>query len=282
LPKKKTCPFCGSEVNKENFQRHLFKVHGDLDKSEFSREGLKKPTEPGGKKSKKKGKREAKRGNKLPNTGRNIAIAAFILIIVAILVVAVISQNLNQNNEPENETTTNGNGTTTKPIAVMTLTMGTTTETIKIELDTVNAPVTAGNFIDLANSGFYNGLIFHRVKPDFVIQGGGYTSDGSHKSADTIPWENTGLSNSADTIAMARSGDPDSEADSDTASSQFFINTVDNPGLDSYTYRFVVFGRVVEGFNVVDSIEALPTSTNNGMEDWPDDPPVITSVVILE
>jgi cyclophilin family peptidyl-prolyl cis-trans isomerase len=75
---------------------------------------------------------------------------------------------------------------------------------------------------------------------------------------------------------MARSGDPNSEADSGTGSSQFFINLADNTNLDSYAYPYVVFGRVVEGFNVVNAIAALPTDDN----DWPYDPPVITSVVI--
>ncbi|UCG71158.1 MAG: peptidylprolyl isomerase [Thermoplasmata archaeon] len=158
--------------------------------------------------------------------------------------------------------------------------MTTTLGTIKIELDTEKAPNTAGSFIDLANSGFYNGIIFHRVVPDFVIQGGGFTADGNQKSSDQIPWEGTGLQNTRYTIAMARSGNPDSESDSGTATSQFFINTVDNPSLDNYAYPFVVFGRVIEGFSVADAIEALPTGTYNGMEDWPDDPPVITSVVI--
>jgi peptidyl-prolyl cis-trans isomerase A (cyclophilin A) len=81
---------------------------------------------------------------------------------------------------------------------------------------------------------------------------------------------------------MARSGDPDSQSDSGTGSSQFFINHVDNPSLDSYSYPYVVFAKVIEGFNVVDSIASLPTGTHNGMSDWPDDPPVITSVVIQE
>ncbi|UCE39691.1 MAG: peptidylprolyl isomerase [Thermoplasmata archaeon] len=154
--------------------------------------------------------------------------------------------------------------------------MTTTLGTIKIELDTEKAPDTAGNFIDLANSNFYNGIIFHRVIAGFVIQGGGFTSDETKKTADSIPWENTGLLNSRYTISMARSGDPNSEADSGTGSSQFFINLADNTNLDSYAYPYVVFGRVIEGFSVVDDIAALPTDSN----DWPDDPPVITTVVI--
>ena len=77
---------------------------------------------------------------------------------------------------------------------------------------------------------------------------------------------------------MARSGDPDSQSDSGTATNQFFINLADNTNLDSYAYPYVVFGRVIEGFSVVDAIATLPTDSN----EWPDDPPVITSVVIQE
>jgi cyclophilin family peptidyl-prolyl cis-trans isomerase len=79
---------------------------------------------------------------------------------------------------------------------------------------------------------------------------------------------------------MARTGDPNIESDSGTATSQFFINHGENHDLDSYAYPFVVFGRVIEGFSVVDAIAALPTGTHNGMENWPDDPPIITSIVI--
>jgi cyclophilin family peptidyl-prolyl cis-trans isomerase len=79
-------------------------------------------------------------------------------------------------------------------------------------------------------------------------------------------------------IAMARSGDANNVSYSGTATSQFFINLKDNPDLDDYSYPYVVFGRVIEGFSVVDAIAALPTDTNG----WPDDPPVITSIVIQE
>jgi cyclophilin family peptidyl-prolyl cis-trans isomerase len=276
--KRKKCPFCGAEVNKENLDRHFLKVHNDLDEKDYKTKGLKKPIGTHGKKETRKvGKREAKKGNKLNNTRRNAAISVIILIIIVSLVGVLMYQNLGKNGEPGGETTNNGNSGG-KPIAVMTTTLG----TIKIELDTDKAPVTAGNFIDLVNSGFYNGLIFHRVVPDFVIQGGGFTSDGNKETSDQVPWENTGLQNKRYSIAMARTGDPDSESDSGTATNQFFINTVDNPNLDSFTYPYVVFGRVIEGFSVVDAIEALPTGTHNGMDDWPDDPPVITSIVIEE
>ena len=282
--KRKKCPFCGAEVNKDNLNRHFLKVHGNLDKSDFEKKGLKKPNGIGGKKTRKKGKRESKKGNKLNNNRRNAVIAVIVLIIIVSFVGAVIYQNLDKNGEPDNQIPNNGNGGGNRPLAVMTTTLG----TIKIELYTDTAPVTAGNFIELANSSFYDGIIFHRVMSDFMIQGGGFTSDGNPKESAQIPWENTGHQNSRYSIAMARSGDPNSESDSGTASSQFFINLVDNTHLDKKTpsnsngveYPYVVFGRVIEGFSVLDAIEALPTGTYNGMEDWPDDPPVITSIVI--
>lgn len=254
-------------------------MHGELEKEDFEKKGLKKPIGTGGKKKTLEGGKRGARKRKHKKKSRAPAVISIITLIIIVSIIGYfIYQNLDQNREldkngePNGVTPNNGNGGGDKPIAIMTTTLG----TIKIELDTDKAPVTAGNFIDLANSGFYDGLIFHRVVVDFVIQGGGFTSDGNHKNAENIPWENTGLQNSRYTIAMARSGDPNSESDSGTATSQFFINTVDNPSLDGYTYPFVVFGRVIEGFSVVDAIEALPTDSN----DWPDDPPVITSIVI--
>jgi cyclophilin family peptidyl-prolyl cis-trans isomerase len=143
-----------------------------------------------------------------------------------------------------------------KTIAVMSTTLG----TIKIELYMQQAPITAGNFRDLVADGFYNGLIFHRVIADFVIQSGGFKSDGSQQTAPQIPWENTGLKNKEYTLSMARSGDANDEDYSGTATSQFFINTKDNPSLDypQVAFPYVVFGKVVEGQGVVDTIEYFP------------------------
>ncbi len=121
----------------------------------------------------------------------------------------------------------------------------------EVELDTDNAPVTAGNFIDLAESGFYDGLTFHRVAEDFVIQGGDPEGDGTG-GTETIPWENTTLKNKKYTIAMARKGN-----DPNSASCQFFINLKDNENLDNYDPPFVVFGKVIDGFDVVDEISSL-------------------------
>ena len=273
--KRKECPFCYAEVNKENFNKHLTKVHNDLSEKDFEKKGLEKPGGAGSRRPRKVGKRASKKGKKISYAKRNAAIAAIICIVVASALGALWYQTRDRNRDTTDETTGNGNGggngPVDLPVAVMTTTLG----TIKIELDTDSAPVTAGNFIDLANSGFYEGLIFHRVDEGFVIQGGGFDSDGEYKTADSIPWEGTGLLNIAYTISMARQEDPNS------ASSQFFINTVDNPHLDNDP-PYVVFGKVVEGFSVVDAIEALPTTTHDGHKDWPEDPPVITGVVIEE
>jgi cyclophilin family peptidyl-prolyl cis-trans isomerase len=138
-------------------------------------------------------------------------------------------------------------------IALMETNLG----TIKIELDTARAPTTAGNFIRLAENGFYDGLTFHRIARDFVIQGGDPAGNGTGGSNESLPWEDTGLKNDRYTIAMARAGDANDGAYSGTATSQFFISLKDNPALDEYAYPFVVFGRVVEGFDVVNKIGAL-------------------------
>ncbi len=147
-------------------------------------------------------------------------------------------------------------------VAVFDTTLG----TFEVELDTEKAPITTANFIGLAESGFYNGLTFHRVAKDFVIQGGDPRGDGTGGSDKQIPWENTTLKNSRYTIAMARSGYPDDPASAGTADSQFFINLKDNEDLDRYAFPFVVFGRIVKGFEVVDSIGAL-------YPQWMDGPP---------
>lgn len=272
--KRKECPFCYAEVNKENLNRHLLKVHGDLDEKDFESKGLKKPVgATGEKKPIKEGARISKKGNPFKKSKTSAAIAVVAVIVMISLFGALFYQVLNQ----DDDSSGNGGGGV-NPIANMTTTLG----NIRIVLYKNQAPVTAGNFINLANSGFYNGIIFHRIVPGFVVQGGGFTPDGDQKTSGAIPWEDTGLQNTRYTVAMARSGNPDSKSDSDTATSQFFINTENNPQLDSYTYRFVVFGKVIEGFDVVEAIEALSTGTYNGMEDWPDDPPIITSVVIEE
>ena len=117
---------------------------------------------------------------------------------------------------------------------------------IKAELYTDKAPITTKNFIDLANSGFYNGLIFHRVEPGFVVQGGDPKGDGTGGSEKNIPLEtNQELKHVKGALGMARSEDPDS------ASSQFYITLAPAPFLDG---NYAVFGKVVEGMEIAEKI----------------------------
>ncbi|MGE5241780.1 MAG: peptidylprolyl isomerase [Bacteroidota bacterium] len=131
---------------------------------------------------------------------------------------------------------------------------------IEVELDAKHAPDTVRNFMNYVAVGFYNGTIFHRVIPDFMIQGGGFRP-GMDEKVHGVPIRNeadNGLKNLTGTIAMARTPDPQS------ASAQFFINTVDNPNLDyrDKTFQgwgYCVFGKVTKGMDVVHKIEHVAT-----------------------
>ena len=144
---------------------------------------------------------------------------------------------------------------------------------IEIELDEEAAPRTARNFIRYVEDGFFDGSIFHRVISGFMIQGGGFTSNGTQKDTrDPIPLEsNNGLKNLRGTIAMARTSDPNS------ATSQFFINLVDNSPLNygSGQDGYAVFGRVVSGMDVVDDIASVSTGIRGPYSDWPVDDVII-------
>ena len=139
--------------------------------------------------------------------------------------------------------------------------MVTSLGTIRLELDGKQAPLTVAHFLKLVDSGFYDGTVFHRVIPGFMVQGGGYTPGLKLKEeGETIPNESgNGMTNARGTIAMARTGDPHS------ANSQFFINVADNsnldPGKSTYNGRwgYAVFGFVIEGIEVVDAIAGTKT-----------------------
>ena len=161
------------------------------------------------------------------------------------------------------------------------ITMKTTAGTITAELYPEVAPNTVKNFISLAGKGYYDGLIFHRVIKGFMIQGGGLTQDMKEKSGHA-PIKNeasNGLRNQRYTIAMARTSDPDS------ATSQFFINTVNNRFLDADKAQdgvgYAVFGEVIKGTDVVRKIEAVPTTTHGNYQDVPATPVVIKSATVL-
>jgi peptidyl-prolyl cis-trans isomerase A (cyclophilin A) len=147
---------------------------------------------------------------------------------------------------------------------------------ITLELDADKAPKTVANFLAYVDAGFYDGTIFHRVIPGFMIQGGGLDPD-LDKKPTREPVENeakNGLKNNRGTIAMARTGDPHS------ATAQFFINHKDNPNLDYPSFDgwgYAVFGRVTEGMDVVDAIAAVPTGVRAGHRDVPLDNVLIES-----
>ena len=148
---------------------------------------------------------------------------------------------------------------------------------ITVELDQAKAPLSVANFLGYVKDGFYSGTIFHRVIKGFMVQGGGMTADGQKKPT-KAPIRNeatNGLSNVRGTIAMARTNEVNS------ATSQFFINTVDNKGLDNSgidpaKFGYAVFGKVTAGMDVVDKIEKAPTKPG----DWPVDPVVIKGVKV--
>lgn len=163
------------------------------------------------------------------------------------------------------------------PVVVMKTSLG----TIKIELDREKAPVSTENFLAYANDKFYDGTIFHRVIPNFMIQGGGFDKDMNQKKT-RAPIKNeagNGLKNLAGTVAMARTSDPNS------ATAQFFVNTKDNAFLDHRDdsvqgYGYAVFGKVVDGMDVVKKIEGVPTTTRMPHQNVPVTPVVIESVVV--
>lgn len=154
---------------------------------------------------------------------------------------------------------------------------------IVIELFADKAPETVQNFLAYVDAKFYDGTIFHRVIPNFMIQGGGFSADMNQKSTND-PIENeadNGLKNLRGTIAMARTGDPHS------ATGQFFINNVDNDFLNFKSktpqgWGYAVFGKVVEGIEVVDAISAVKTKTEGMYQDVPAEAVVINSVKRLK
>ena len=158
-----------------------------------------------------------------------------------------------------------------KPVVVLETSQG----TIEIELDPEKAPVTVQNFLTYVDAGFYDGTVFHRVIPGFMIQGGGFDAKLSQK-ATRAPIKNeaaNGLTNQRGTLAMARTQVVDS------ATAQFFINVKDNDFLNhgGRDYGYAVFGHVTQGMDIVDKIAAVKTGTQGGMQNVPVEPVVIKS-----
>jgi cyclophilin family peptidyl-prolyl cis-trans isomerase len=153
---------------------------------------------------------------------------------------------------------------------------------IKIELFPDKAPVTVKNFLEYVQAGYYDGTVFHRVIPGFMIQGGGMDAELHEKPGQRPPIKNeagNGMANAAGSVAMARTSVPDS------ATAQFFINTVDNDFLNREKAAdgvgYAVFGKVVEGMDVVKKIEAVKTGSKGPHQNVPQEAVVIQSAKVV-
>lgn len=152
---------------------------------------------------------------------------------------------------------------------------------IRAKLYTEESPISTENFKQYVNNKFYDGTIFHRIIPGFMIQGGGFDEKGIEKTT-LAPIKNeakNGLSNKRGTLAMART------MVTDSATSQFYINLVDNTSLDyrnDNNYGYAVFGEVIEGLDVVDKIAQVQTGDHGMYQDWPVDNVVIKSIEMVE
>lgn len=195
------------------------------------------------------------------------------LLPIAVVLAAILSLVLYSNikgNKPMTATAASN------PIVVIETTMG----NITIELDIQNAPKTSENFIAYVDDGYFVDTIFHRVIPNFMIQGGGLSAEMNDKPSKRAAIKNeanNGLKNVRGTLAMARTGDPHS------ATSQFFINHADNTFLNFTSesmqgWGYAVFAKVTEGMDVVDAIAKVPTGNRAGHENVPVDTITITTV----
>jgi cyclophilin family peptidyl-prolyl cis-trans isomerase len=171
---------------------------------------------------------------------------------------------------------TSGQAPASNPVVVIETSMG----DITVELDKAKAPVSVENFLGYVKDGYYSGTIFHRVIKGFMIQGGGLTAEMQRKPGTKAPIQNeaaNGLKNARGTVSMARTSEIRS------ATSQFFINTVDNAGLDHKSltpdgYGYAVFGKVIAGMDVVDKIEGVATGSAGGHQNVPKEPVTIKAV----
>lgn len=193
-----------------------------------------------------------------------------ICFMLSAFILSLASTCFSQTEDKKNVNTTNSSQQ--NPIVLLKTSMG----NIKIELYPDKAPVTVENFLNYVSSGQYDDTIFHRVIPGFMVQGGGFTVDFKQKPTNS-PIQNeadNGLKNTRGTLAMARTSDPNS------ASAQFFINLANNPFLDFKArtpsgWGYAVFGKVIEGMDVVDRIAKVKTGAYEGHHDVPLDPVII-------
>ena len=157
----------------------------------------------------------------------------------------------------------------------------TTKGTFTVQLFDKQAPISAENFLQYAKDGFFEGTVFHRVIPGFMVQGGGLTADMKPKSGQRASIKNeatNGLKNKRGTLSMARTNDINS------ATSQFFINLVDNDFLDNRAgnFGYAVFGRIASGMEVIDAIAAVKTGSKAGHQDVPTEAITVESVTEIE
>jgi cyclophilin family peptidyl-prolyl cis-trans isomerase len=195
-------------------------------------------------------------------------LSSFATVTVAILSLALFTTVKGE--KPMNDETP------ANPVVIIETTMG----NITVELDAKNAPNTTANFLAYAEDGYFNDTTFHRVIPNFMVQGGGITADMKDKPSKRAPIKNeanNGLKNERGTLAMARTNDPHS------ATSQFFINHKDNDFLNFRSesmqgWGYAVFGKVTEGMDIVDKIAAVRTGNKGGHQDVPVETITITGV----
>jgi peptidyl-prolyl cis-trans isomerase A (cyclophilin A) len=195
-------------------------------------------------------------------------------VIIAVIVMVAFSCTVYASDAPKSAKTAVKN-----PVVLVQTTMG----NIKLELFEKQAPISVKNFLAYVNSGFYAGTIFHRVIPNFMVQGGGFTTDFKEKPTNA-PVKNeagNGIKNERGTLAMARTFIVDS------ASAQFFINLKDNDFLNHSSnsmqgFGYAVFGKVVEGMEVVDKIAAAPTGMHGDFSDVPKKEVIINSMKVLK
>ena len=190
------------------------------------------------------------------------------LVVVLAAILSLVLFPTIKGNKPMNDETASN------PQVLLETTMG----NITIELDAQNAPNSSANFLAYVDDGYFADTTFHRVIPNFMIQGGGITADMADKPSKRAPIENeanNGLKNDRGTLAMARTGDPHS------ATSQFFINHNDNAFLNHSSettqgWGYAVFGKVTDGMDIVDAIAKVETGNNGGHQDVPVDTITIT------
>ena len=194
-----------------------------------------------------------------------------IIVLCAVILIVIVAAFILLRQPPATNTDGDTDTTQGNPIAVITTSMG----SIRVELFEDKVPNTVANFVKLANDGFYDGLVFHRVIDNFMIQGGGFYPDGTQKESPygTIDLEiNPDVRHVDGAISMARTNDPNS------ATSQFFICDEAQSFLDD---QYAAFGMVTEGMDVVRAIASVETTTKyTYMENWPVTDVTITSITI--